>query len=79
MPKRRFKTTAMQEVEAALGLPLEAYLAQAVGAGHTWDQIAFDLNVSRLTLRDWLKRLGGRVEVRRTISFPAGADETVSR
>lgn len=71
------KTPQMRCIEHERGRSLEAILSDAVAAGMTWDDIALDLGVTRLTLRDWTRRLRARLITRRSLEFenetaPAG-------
>lgn len=63
------KTPSMRCIEAERGQPLQEILQERIERGDTWDEIAFELGVTRLTLRDWVRRMGGEVETRRTLRF----------
>jgi len=66
------KTPQMRLLEQERGTRLEDLIRDGIEAGRTWDEIAYDLGVTRLTLRDWTRRMGGRVEMRRTVRFDTG-------
>jgi transposase-like protein len=63
------KTPQMRCIEAERGESLETILARAVEQGKTWDDIALDLGVSRLTLRDWTRRMGAELVTKRSLRF----------
>lgn len=54
------KTEKMENIEFKRGQPLEEILRSLIESGMGWDDIAKDLEVSPLTLRDWRDRLGIR-------------------
>jgi transposase-like protein len=59
----------MRLIELERGKPLELVIREAVEAGMTWDALAADLGVTRLTLRDWKRRLGCEVTLQRSVTF----------
>lgn len=63
------KTPRMRCIEFDRGKSLETIIREGVEAGWTWDEIARDLGVTRLTLRDWMTDLGAEVTSSKTVRF----------
>lgn len=60
------KTPTMRLIEIERGEPLEELLRQMTEDGRTQEQIARELSVSMETLRNWVRRLGGKQSIRFT-------------
>lgn len=61
------KTATMRNRELERGRRIEDVLRDQVEAGKSWEAIADDLNVSRVTLQTWRKTLRLRVVTKRTL------------
>ena len=71
------KTQGMRLKEFERGRPLEDIIREQIEHGKSWSAIAADLGVSRLTLRDWVSRMGARAVVQRTLVVSNG-DESAA-
>lgn len=73
--KRR--STLMELTERRYGERIEDLLRRRLEAGMTTDAIAVDLNISRATLWNWIRELGGEIVTRKSMRF-AGERETAA-
>jgi DNA invertase Pin-like site-specific DNA recombinase len=69
------KTQGMRLKEFERGKPFEEIIREQIERGESWTAIAEDLGVSRLTLRDWVSRIGARAVVQRRLVL-ADSDES---
>lgn len=63
------KTDKMRRIEAEHGTSLEEIIRGRIENGASWSELAIELEVSRLTLREWGRKLGMRQVIRRTVEF----------
>lgn len=63
------KTDKMRVIEYERGKSIEAILRAAFERGLTDEEIAADLGITRVSLYDWLDRLGARVTRSRSVTF----------
>lgn len=72
------KTTQMRLTEAERKLVLADFIRDRLEDGRTLSQVAGDLGITRLTLRDWIRNLDLQVVTRKTVvarSPAAGAEQ----
>lgn len=68
---RMGKTLQMENIELRLGRSLTEILCEKTEQGLSWEAIGADLGVTRITLRDWRRRLG----IERVVRFVLASDQ----
>lgn len=67
------KTRYMELVELRRRQSLEELIRDLIEQGHTLEEVAEELGITRVTLYRWLDLLNARIETKRTVQF--GTDE----
>lgn len=68
------KTLQMRVIEAEGGVRLDEIIRQRLEDGLTLEEVATDLGITRLTLRDWIERLDLQVVTRKTVVARDGGE-----
>jgi transposase-like protein len=71
------KTPQMRMLEAEGRISLADVIRDRLEDGRTLDQVASELGITRLTLRDWIRNLDLRVVTRKTVVAREANDAAV--